>query len=350
MTKLQFFFSLCCTFCISLLGVGVFYLLNAPMPWLLGSIMALAIASRFPKLPLGSVKFLSSPARAILGITIGSAFSPEIIHYLSDFFSSLILIFPFTLLATAAGVWYYVKVLHYDIHTAYFSAIPGGLLEMVALAEQYKTNLHKVVLNQSARLLFIVFFMPFIIEHWIHISLSGGQKITQHLNQTPLIDLFLIFLCAIFGWKLAIKLKIPGGTLVGPMIVGILAYSLDFIHARPPTEIINIIQLILGSMVGFVFVGVSLKEIIKISLQTLGYFLILCVVSGVFILFVWWFTDFPLLSVLLAFSPGGQAEMNVIAIVVGANLPYVALHHIVRLFLVMSIAPLLIQWFTKKRT
>ncbi|MBE0495465.1 MAG: AbrB family transcriptional regulator [Campylobacterales bacterium] len=334
---------------IALVGVGFFYFVNMPMPWLLGSIVALAVASRFSFLSLTSPKMLSSPARAILGLTVGSAFNAEIVTYFSSFLGSLMLVFPFVALTSLAGIWYYKKVLHYDIHTAYFSAIPGGLLEMVSLAESFKTSPHKIVLNQSARLLFIVFTIPFIIEHWAHISLGANQKITQHLSETPLVELGLMAACALVGWKVALWLKIPGGTLIGPMIVGMFAYSLGFLHVRPPTEIINLIQLILGSMVGFVFVGVSLREIGKVLLQTLGYFFILSAVSAMFIALVWWSTDFPPLSILLAFSPGGQAEMNVMAIVVGANLPYVALHHVIRLFLVMGLAPVVIRWMQQKK-
>ena len=54
--------------------------------------------------------------------------------------------------------------------------------------------------------------------------------------------------------------------------------------------------------------------------------------------------DFDLLSILLAFAPGGQAEINLIAILVAVNLPYVALHHVFRMFLVMGVAPI----FAKK--
>ena len=341
-------FHLSNTFIVALIGVGIFTWINTPLPWMLGSISALAIASRFP-IPLAKPKIFSSPARAVLGLAVVSAFGPHVLEGVSLFFGSLILILPFVVIATVAGLWYYKYILGYSTLTAYFSAVPGGLLEMVSLAEHFKADLHKVVLNQSARLLFIVFTVPFLIEHWIHVPLGQREQTIQSFSQTPWIELGAMGLCAIVGWRVAIMLKIPGGTLIGPMILGMVVYSLDLIHARPPMEIINLIQLILGSMVGFVFVGISLREILKTAWQTLGYFLILVAVSTLFILLVWQITDFPLLSIILAFSPGGQAEMNIIAIVVGANMPYVALHHVVRLFLVMAIAPLMLQWVVRKR-
>lgn len=332
---------------IGLLGGVVLKFLHAPMPWLLGSILAIIFASRFASLPIASPKRLSAPSRAILGITIGSAFKPEILHYLGDFVSSLVLILPFVLLTTMSGVWYYVKVLKFDVYTAYFSAIPGGLLEMATLAESFKLDLYKVVTTQSSRLLFMIFLLPFTIEHFMHISLDGRQGITQPLMQSNLYDMVILVILALIGWKGATRLKIPGGTLIGPIVLGAIAYGSGIIHSRPPNEVLNLIQLILGTTVGFVFVGVTCKEIIRILVQTLGYFVLLALICAGFVGIVQAITDFSLLSILLAFAPGGQSEMNLIAIVVGANLPYVALHHIVRLFLVIGIAPVLIR-FVKK--
>jgi uncharacterized membrane protein AbrB (regulator of aidB expression) len=43
----------------------------------------------------------------------------------------------------------------------------------------------------------------------------------------------------------------------------------------------------------------------------------------------------------LAFAPGGQAEMTVLAIVAGADLGFVIVHHILRVLIVITGAPLL---------
>lgn len=42
----------------------------------------------------------------------------------------------------------------------------------------------------------------------------------------------------------------------------------------------------------------------------------------------------------LAFAPGGQAEMTVLAIVAGADLGFVVIHHLARLTLVILGAPI----------
>ncbi len=45
----------------------------------------------------------------------------------------------------------------------------------------------------------------------------------------------------------------------------------------------------------------------------------------------------PAVPLTLAFSPGGLAEMSLIAIAIGAA--FVATHHVVRIFLIVVIAP-----------
>ncbi len=54
-----------------------------------------------------------------------------------------------------------------------------------------------------------------------------------------------------------------------------------------------------------------------------------------------------MLSILLAFMPGGQTESNLIAILVAANVPYITMHHIVRLIIVFNLAPLFAKRYLK---
>lgn len=333
---------------IGCIGGFLFFKIQTPLPLILGPIVAIAVASRIPSLPLKSPKMFSSPSRAILGITIGSAFTPEMVKFIGSYISSLILVIPFVFLVTYFGMMYYWKFLKFDKTSAYFSAMPGGLLEMVMLAESLGANVYKVTLAQSTRLFLIVFTLPFLIEHIAGVSLGGRSGLSHPWVSADKIEFVFLAICAVAGWKGALKLKIPGGTIIGPMILGAVVYSLGLAHSRPPDEIIMFVQLILGTTVGFVFVGISLREIAKVMINTLGYFVILMVICVFFVWIVTLLTEFPFVSILLAFAPGGQAEMNLIAIIVGANLPYVALHHIVRIFLVMGVAPIFVSKLRKK--
>ncbi|KEP70478.1 hypothetical protein DL1_17630 [Thioclava dalianensis] len=52
----------------------------------------------------------------------------------------------------------------------------------------------------------------------------------------------------------------------------------------------------------------------------------------------------------LAFAPGGQAEMTVLAIVTGADLGFVITHHLTRILLVIVGAPVVAKVIAQRRT
>ncbi len=53
----------------------------------------------------------------------------------------------------------------------------------------------------------------------------------------------------------------------------------------------------------------------------------------------------PTLDAFLAFLPGGLAEMVVITIIAGADLAYVVMHHLLRVILVIRLAPVVARLF-----
>lgn len=329
---------------IGVLGSILFIFLQLPLPWLLGAIFTSSIAIRFNNIPISSPKIFSSPARVIIGLTIGSAFTPEILENIHTYLFSILLIIPYTIIVAFAGMYYYYKFLNFDKKTAFFSSMPGGVIEMVILGEQQKADTSKITLVQSSRLLFIVLTLPFIIQYIFHIDISGNKLITSPISEIYLADFFYLAIIGFIGAYGAKKLNVSAAYLIGPMVLSIVAFSMGFVQSKPPDELLKFVQVIFGTIIGFTFKGVTLTKIIKTLLGTFGHFIILALVSAIFITIVYFIFDFPIISILLAFSPGGQAEINLIAILVSANIPYITVHHIVRLFIVMNIAP----FFAKK--
>jgi len=321
-------------------GSILFIFLHLPLPWLLGAIFTTSLAIRFEKLPIQSPKIFSAPARIFIGLIIGSAFTPEILESLHLYIFSILLIIPYSILVTFAGMYYYVKVLKFDRKTAFFSSTPGGVVEMVILGEEQKADTSKITLVQSSRLLFVVLSLPFIIQYIFQLDISGNQLITKSIKDTNLIEFIYLIIIGIIGAFSAKKINMSAAFLIGPMILSMLVYSSGLIHTLIPDELIKFVQVIFGTIIGFTFRGVKLKMIIKTLISTFGHFIILAIISGFFIFIAYYYFNFSIVSILLAFSPGGQTEMNLIALLVGANVPYITIHHIMRLFIVMNLAPM----------
>ena len=52
-------------------------------------------------------------------------------------------------------------------------------------------------------------------------------------------------------------------------------------------------------------------------------------------------TPFPV--AVLAFSPGGLAEMSLVGLALGVDVAFIATHHVARIFLVILLAPAVIK-------
>lgn len=338
------------TFVIGFMGAMIFKLLSLPLPWMLGPLIAVSIASNIPSINTKKFpSFVVNIARIVLGVVVGSAFSASILDDLHHYMFSILLIIPFSITATILGILYYNKLGGLDKNSAFFASQPGGFIEMVLLAQSAGADLRKVILAQSSRLMIIVITLPFLIHIALDVELpkvSSGASLPS-MFELQLKDGLLMLFCGLSGWWLANKIKIGAASLLGPMIVSIIFYSTNLINTRPPFEFINLVQLILGTSIGTSFIGIGFKECGKILLFGIGHFAILLVLTLIFGYLSVLITGESWLSVLLAFSPGGQSDMNLIAILIGANVPFVALHHTFRLFIIMAILPAMHRSFQK---
>lgn len=342
MKNISSYLKMILTLILGIIGSILFIYLNLPLPWLLGSIFIISILIQFENNYIKRPNHIfSTPARIIIGLVIGSAFTPEVLEYLSVYFFSILLIIPYTIITIILGAYYYYSFLKFDKKTAFLSSMPGGVIEMVIIGEQIKADISKITLVQSSRLFFIVITLPFVIQYIFHIDISGNKLITVPLMDTNLKELFYLSCVGAIGAFIAKRLNISAAYLIGPMILSILVHSNGLIHTKIPDELIKFVQVIFGTIIGFTFKGVDYKTIFQTLIATFGHFVILALISIIFIFLAHYLFEFSIVSILLAFSPGGQAEINLIAILVAANIPYITIHHIMRLFIVMNIAPII---------
>ncbi len=324
---------------VSLVGVYLFLIFDLPLPWLLGAILPLLFVSRLHRIQLAPARPLIHPARGLLGIAIGASFTPAIVDSLDLYLISLLFMLPFLVLVILFGKFYYQRIIGFDKDTSVFCALPGGLLEMTLICEAYGANMKQVVMTHTTRVLLIIYIIPFLIQFFTAYDLSGNFTFADQPATINWIDSLIIVATAFIGWWLAQRLGLSGASIVGPMTTCAILYMSGWVSYKLPGELINLAQLILGIRIGLSLEAISFRDIFKNFSYAVGFFLFLLVISLVFAFGIHVITDLPLIATFLAFVPGGQAEMNVVAIIIGIHLPYIALHHVTRMFLVIAFAP-----------
>jgi membrane AbrB-like protein len=116
---------------------------------------------------------------------------------------------------------------------------------------------------------------------------------------------------------------------------------------RPPAEAIWAAQFFIGLTIGGKYAGITMQEVRRDVVAGLGFCGILIVLTLIFVEGIYMLDLAPGMEVLLAFAPGGQAELTVLALIVGADIAFVVAHHILRIFLIILGAPLAARLFNQ---
>ncbi len=123
------------------------------------------------------------------------------------------------------------------------------------------------------------------------------------------------------------------------MVVSAAVHLAGVSAAQPPQEIVNLAQWVMGTVIGCRFIGTAPAEVLRVMRYSVG---ATAIMLGLTVVFGWVLsalvgTDIE--AVVLAYAPGGLAEMTLVALALGADVAFVATHHLVRIVLVVVCAP-----------
>lgn len=334
------------TMSLAALGAGLFWLLDVPLPFLFGP-MFFCLAGALAHLPLKGFGQVSVAARTILGVAVGASITPAVIAELPRMAASVALIPLFIAVIALVGLPFFRRLWGFDAPTAYYAAMPGGLQDMVIFGTEAGANPRVLSLVHGTRVLIIVTLAPFILVHFLDVDLT--HPIGTPVAGLPVHELLIMVAAAWIGWKGGERIGLFGASILGPMIVTAILSLSDVIHVRPPAEAILAAQFFIGCGIGVQFLGVTWSELTRVVAASIAYVALL---AGLAAAFAWVVTSLGLgepVAAFLAFAPGGQAEMTVLAIVTGADLGYVITHHLTRIVIVIVGAPVLAAVIARRR-
>jgi uncharacterized protein len=319
-------------------GAAAFWALGMPLPFLFGP-MAACLIGALAGAQMQGMGLLQKAMRTILGVAVGASITPALVADLPRMALSVALVPPYILLIGLIGVPFFRRFCGLDRITAYYAAMPGGLQDMIVFGKEAGANVRTLSLIHATRVLIIVSLAPILISSFHGATLDN--PVGQPAVDIPLAEILAMAGAALVGWKVAERAGLFGASILGPMIATAALSLADVIHARPPAEAILAAQFFIGLTVGVYYVGVTLREIRHDVLSGAAYVLIMAALAAMVAEIAILAGLAPPLEAFLAFAPGGQAEMTILAIVVGADLGFVVVHHLVRIVLVIAGAPLI---------
>lgn len=311
--------------------------MGAPMPFLIGGLLAVGAAA-LANLQIGGGPLeFPIPLRTIfivvIGVLIGGAVSGDIWGTFLTSWPSFLAVLVFVVAAQAGNYVILRRLGGYDPQTAFFAGTPGGLIESITLGEEAGGDPRILTLQQFSRIVIVITTVPFLVSFW-HGSVVGsaaGVSFDAGHSGISFIDAVILAASGGAGLYLGRFLKLPAAILTGPIIASALVHGFDLTSAHPPGWLITVAQWIVGSSLGMRFAGTDRATLTR----ALG----LALISGVFMLSLG-VALAALLSLVMhadpvalfiIFAPGGVTEMGLIALSLNANPFFVTLHHLLRI-------------------
>ena len=283
--------------------------------------------------------FLRKLLMPILGVMLGSGFSPSIFGQASSWLFTIAILPFYVALAASLAFLVYRKIGKYDHVTAYFSSAPGGLNDMMIIGAEAGGIERRIALAHASRILVVVGFVSFFFAVVLDVTATGDARLYVTFAEVPLKDLAILAACAVLGAWIGPRLGLPAPQIIGPMILSAIVHLVGLTNAPPPTLAVNAAQLVMGTVVGCRFLGVPAREILRdIALAALasGLMLIVALSTALLVASV---TGVGFGQAFLTFAPGGLPEMSLLSLAMGADVAYVATIHILRITLVIAVAP-----------
>lgn len=320
---------------------------NVPLAWMIGAMAATTVAT-VAGAPLAVPPRLRAVMVAVLGIMLGSAFTPELTAQVGRWLPSLSALALYGVVVTAALFVYFRRAAGYDRVTAYFSSVPGGLNEMVIAGAAAGGDVRTISLVHAARILLVVSMLPiwFILaEGYVRpgVGIAGAPW-----SEIPVPDLLLLAACAPVGAVAAQRIRLPAANLTGPMALSALVHVFGLTTSQPPVELIATAQIVVGAAIGARFAGVSARYLMHTLAVALGATLLMLMGTALFAAGLHLVTGLSVEALVLAFAPGGLAEMSLIALALGVDAAFVSTHHIARIIIVVIAAPLVQRWIARR--
>jgi uncharacterized protein len=328
---------------IGTVGGFVFNWLKMPLAWMLGACVFSTVAA-FAGLRIGMNVRLRQGMVIIMGVLLGSGFSPDLIQQLGKWAMSLGVLTGMTMTgATLSYLWFRTFTM-WDKVTCYFAAMPGGLNDMTLLGGAMGGQERSIALAHALRILTVVMSIPV----WYRL-VNGAQTSVLTMVHGPTgndwKDYAVLVGCGLVGAIVGRLLRLPAAFMMGPMILSAVAHLGGLTTSKPPGELVAAAQVVVGAGIGCRFVGAAIDKLHKEMAASIGAALIMIFVAVVFAKISVAITGLNLDATVLSYAPGGFAEMSLIGLALGIEVAMVATHHLFRLFLILLTSPLIFRFW-----
>lgn len=325
------------TLLVAALGAGAAYWLGAPAPFLVGSSLAVTCLGLWG-VKVSVPKHFRNACFAVIGLTMGAGVTPEVVQTAKQWPLSFVVLGLSLFVIVLVGRHLLSAYWKFDAMTALLSVVPGHLSYVLGLSADTKGDLATISVIQSLRVLSLTLLVPFAVV-LLGIE-SGALKMTVTI-MTPAMFALSIVMAFAAGFVLD-RLRLPAAYLLGGLIWSTGSHITGTIEGTVSPWVAVPAFITMGALIGTRFYGVTLALLKRAFVAGVVVMLAAFCISAIAAWIVSLFIDAPLSHLLIAFAPGGVETMAAMAVSMNADPAFVAAHHVMRLFILTFLAPIML--------
>ncbi|WP_181418453.1 AbrB family transcriptional regulator [Phyllobacterium leguminum] len=329
---------------IAAVGALLAFWVGLPIPFLLGSVIAVTTAS------LSGVRiylpdWLRNIVFFMLGLQAGSGVRPDTLGQLASWPGSFALLF--VMLFAVTGLTYLLlrKGFGWDGQTALFSAIPGALSFVLAAASDTRADLTRITIIQATRLLLLIGFLAPLLavlgRTAPHVDLTAAHELTLEAAT-------ILFAGGLAGAVIGHYSRLPGGMMLGALLASAVLHGTSMVEASLPRGLSDVGTIVLGVLIGSRVNASHRRQILHYLPAALLAFIVGTSAAFATGAMVWLMFDLHPAQIALAFAPGALEALTVIAFSLGVDPAYVASHHVARFIMIAVTVPFVAKWLNGK--
>ena len=244
----------------------------------------------------------------------------------------------------------YLRFVHgWDAQSALFGASPGALAQVMTLASEYKADLRAIAIVQTMRVVALTLGIPAGLAYF-GLTVEGGGLMARFVAAGPpsIPELAILVAASTAAALVVFRLRLPGGLMFGAMLASAILHGAGFIHAILPWWVAYAAVIGMGAVAGSRFANTD-PHVLRFLGAALGSFVVAMTVAALSVLALAMLMSVRPADVVMAFAPGAQDTMMVLALALHLDPVFVGALQLSRFLLVSMLVPFLAHRIRRMR-
>ena len=329
------------TLAIGSIGGGLYLWAQLPGGLISGAMIAVGVAAIAGR-PLAVPSILTQSVLVLLGISLGSLVSQQLLQHVSAYPLTIALLAAATFCSTFGSSFYLQRVHGWDQTSAFLAGAPGALSQITILAAEKGADVPAIAVVQTVRVIILTAALPMLL------TLTGLAPSTPPATTAAIaspLELAELIAASVVVALLLRLIKFPASWMFGAMIGSSVLHGAGWVEGGLPPWVRAVALIGIGSLIGARFARMRPKTLLSHVNAAFGSFAVAIAISAIFVTFIAFTTHVKFSDIIVAFAPGAMDAMLALALTLHIDPIFVGAHHLSRFVFVTIAMPGIVHLF-----